>query len=153
MRRHENLKILAFVGLKGSGKSTVISYLNEKGYPKVNRDEIVSQIHHLANAGQHRIVTDELAEFDLYKTMKHEFPSELIIVALTSEKRTRHHRLSKEIGDPLNRREAAANDWSEVENNQAQLIGLADYYIPNDSSIDALHAAVDKLLDEIGFTR
>lgn len=33
--RHPNLKIIAFVGLAGSGKSTAVDYLTEKGYPKV----------------------------------------------------------------------------------------------------------------------
>lgn len=32
---HENLKILAFVGLPGAGKSTAVDYFTEKGYPKV----------------------------------------------------------------------------------------------------------------------
>lgn len=35
MRHHENIKIIAFVGLAGSGKSTAVDYLTEKGYPKV----------------------------------------------------------------------------------------------------------------------
>lgn len=35
MTHHENLKILAFVGLAGSGKSTAVEYLTAKGYPKV----------------------------------------------------------------------------------------------------------------------
>jgi len=35
MKHHENLKIVAFVGLTGSGKSTAVDYLTEKGYPKV----------------------------------------------------------------------------------------------------------------------
>ncbi len=35
MSRHENVKIVAFVGLAGSGKSTAVEYLTEKGYPKV----------------------------------------------------------------------------------------------------------------------
>lgn len=35
MTHHENLKILAFVGLTGSGKSTAVEYFTEKGYPKV----------------------------------------------------------------------------------------------------------------------
>lgn len=30
-----NTKIIAFVGLAGSGKSTAVEYLTEKGYPKV----------------------------------------------------------------------------------------------------------------------
>lgn len=35
MTHHENVKIIAFVGLAGSGKSTAVEYLTEKGYPKV----------------------------------------------------------------------------------------------------------------------
>jgi dephospho-CoA kinase len=35
MSQTENVKILAFVGLAGSGKSTAVDYLTAKGYPKV----------------------------------------------------------------------------------------------------------------------
>ena len=35
MKHHENLKILAFVGLAGSGKSTAVEHFTKKGYPKV----------------------------------------------------------------------------------------------------------------------
>ncbi len=35
MKRHDNLKILAFVGLAGTGKSTAVAHFTEKGYPKV----------------------------------------------------------------------------------------------------------------------
>jgi dephospho-CoA kinase len=35
MTEHENLKIIALVGLAGSGKSTAVEYFTEKGYPKV----------------------------------------------------------------------------------------------------------------------
>ena len=35
MSEHKNVKILAFVGLAGSGKSTAVDYLTGKGYPKV----------------------------------------------------------------------------------------------------------------------
>ena len=31
----ENVKILAIVGMSGSGKSVVVDYLTSKGYPKV----------------------------------------------------------------------------------------------------------------------
>lgn len=33
--QHTNIKIVAFVGLAGSGKSSAVDYLTEKGYPKV----------------------------------------------------------------------------------------------------------------------
>jgi dephospho-CoA kinase len=35
MKHHENVKIVAFVGLTGSGKSSAVEYLTSKGYPKV----------------------------------------------------------------------------------------------------------------------
>lgn len=35
MKHYENIKIIAFVGLAGSGKSTAVDYLTEKGIPKV----------------------------------------------------------------------------------------------------------------------
>jgi len=35
MTHHPNLKILAFVGLPGAGKSTAVDYLTDKGHPKV----------------------------------------------------------------------------------------------------------------------
>jgi dephospho-CoA kinase len=35
MSYEENIKIVAFVGLSGSGKSSAVDYLTEKGYPKV----------------------------------------------------------------------------------------------------------------------
>ncbi len=35
MKHHENVKIVAFVGLTGSGKSSAVEHLTSKGYPKV----------------------------------------------------------------------------------------------------------------------
>lgn len=35
MKHYENVKIIAFVGLTGSGKSSAVEYLTEKSYPKV----------------------------------------------------------------------------------------------------------------------
>src|SRR5688572_16416027 len=35
MKHHENLKIIAFVGLTGSGKTAAIDYLTDKGFPKI----------------------------------------------------------------------------------------------------------------------
>lgn len=35
MSEHQNVKIIAFVGLAGSGKSSAVEYLTEKGFPKI----------------------------------------------------------------------------------------------------------------------
>src|SRR3990167_9203268 len=35
MTHHDNVKIVAFVGLSGAGKTAAVDYLTDKGYPKV----------------------------------------------------------------------------------------------------------------------
>jgi len=41
MTHYDNTKILAFVGLAGSGKSSAVEYVTSKGYPKVYFDGII----------------------------------------------------------------------------------------------------------------
>jgi dephospho-CoA kinase len=43
MIHNHNVKIIAFVGLAGSGKSTAADYITSKGYPKVDFDSVVSE--------------------------------------------------------------------------------------------------------------
>lgn len=43
MTTPENLKIIAFVGLTGSGKSAAVEYLTDKGYPKVYFGGVIYQ--------------------------------------------------------------------------------------------------------------
>jgi len=43
MKHLENVKIVALVGLTGSGKSTAVDYLTKKGYPKVHFGNILYQ--------------------------------------------------------------------------------------------------------------
>lgn len=43
MSHHENVKIVAFVGLPGVGKSSAVDYLTGKGYPKVYFGGVVLQ--------------------------------------------------------------------------------------------------------------
>jgi len=131
MASEKNVKIVAFVGLTGSGKSSAVEYLTEKGYPKVYfggivldevkrrgleltqeneqpiREElrekegkdfvvkrIIAQIHDLIGAGQHNIVADGLYTWTEYKTLKHEFPGELTVVAIVSPKHLRKQRMA-----------------------------------------------------------
>lgn len=44
MTRHENLKIMAFVGLTGAGKSTAVDHFTEKGFPKVHLGNMLYEI-------------------------------------------------------------------------------------------------------------
>ena len=186
---NKNVKIVAFVGLPGVGKSSAVDYITKKGYPKVyfggivldamtkaglehNQENeklfregirekegkdfvvkrIIAQIHDLVGAGQHRIVADGLYSWTEYKTMKHEFPGELHIIAVVAKKRLRHHRLLNRPVRPLTQTEADERDWAEIENlEKGGPIAIADHYVINNGSMDHLYEQVDETLNDIGF--
>lgn len=189
MTVNKDIKILAFVGLAGSGKSVAVDYIVAKGYPKVyfggvildamteaglehtqenekpfreeirNREgkdyvakRIVSQIHGLIDAGQHRIIADGLYSWTEYKTLKHEFPGELNVIAIVAPKKVRHHRLQNRPVRPLTPAETDQRDWAEIENlEKGGPIAIADHFIMNDGSIDNLHTQIDQVLSDIEF--
>lgn len=189
MRHYENIKIIAFVGLAGSGKSSAVDYLTEKGYPKVYfggvvldevrrrgleltqeneqpiREElrakegkdfvvrrIINQIHELVAAGQHRIVADGLYTWTEYKTLKHEFPGELSVVAIVAPKRLREHRMAERPIRPLTAAQLDQRDWAEIENlEKGGPIAIAEHFIMNDKDLDNLHQQVDDVCKEIEF--
>lgn len=191
MTHHENLKILAFVGLPGAGKSTAVEYLTEKDYPKVyfggvvleamdkaglehteqnektfrealrekeGKDfvvkRIIDQIHHLADAGQHRIVADGLYTWTEYKLLKREFPGELTVVAVVAPKHLRYHRLANRPIRPLTEKEASERDWAEIENlEKGGPIAIADYYIGNEDDVEKLYEQIDGIVEHVGFQR
>lgn len=190
MKHVRNVKIVAFVGLPGAGKSSAVDYLTEKGYPKVYfggvildevrrrglaltqqneqpiREElrekegkdfvvkrIITQIHDLINAGQHRIVADGLYTWTEYKALKHEFPGELSVVAIVASRHLRHQRLAKRPIRPLTLAEANQRDWAEIENlEKGGPIAIADHFIINDRDLNALHENIDHALVENHFT-
>jgi dephospho-CoA kinase len=189
MKHHENVKIVAFVGLTGSGKSTAVEYLTQKGYPKVYfggivleevkkrgleltqaneqpiREElrekegkdfvvkrIVDQIHGLIGAGQHRIVADGLYTWTEYKVLKHEFPGELIVVAVVSPKHQRKQRMADRPIRPLTPAEVDQRDWAEIENiEKGGPIAIADYYLMNSKDMTSLHSQIDDVLKHVDF--
>lgn len=189
MTHHENLKILAFVGLTGSGKSTAVEHFTKNGYPRVyfggilleavknagleineqnerklredlreseGKDfivkRIISQIHDLANAGQHRIVADGLYTWTEYKALKKEFPGELKVVAIVSSKHLRHNRLETRTVRPLTNEEASERDWAEIENlEKGGPIAIADYYVQNNENIEHFYKQLDEISEHVEF--
>jgi dephospho-CoA kinase len=113
---------------------------------------IISELHELISAGQKRIVADGLYTWTEYKLLKHEFPGELIVVAVIAPKHLRHHRLTIRPIRPLTVEQANERDWAEIENlEKGGPIAIADYYVSNDGDIDQLHNRLDALLTEITF--
>jgi dephospho-CoA kinase len=189
MSHHENLKILAFVGLTGSGKSTAVEHFTNKGFPRVyfggvlldavkeagleineqnertyreklreteGKDfivkRIVSQIHDLADAGQHRVVADGLYTWTEYKALKKEFPGELSVIAIISPKHLRYHRLETREIRPLTRDEASQRDWAEIENlEKGGPIAIADYYVQNNENIEHFYEQLDAIAEHVEF--
>jgi dephospho-CoA kinase len=57
MEHDKQLKIIAFVGLSGAGKSSAVEYVTDKGYPKVYFGGIV--LHAMTEAGLEHIQENE----------------------------------------------------------------------------------------------
>jgi len=190
MKHHENVKIVAFVGLTGSGKTAAIDYLTEKGYPKIYfggifyeamreagltpgdwavenpfRKEIrekegndfivkrvIKQAHDLIAAGQHRIILDGLYSWTEYKTLKHEFPGEMTVIAVVAAKHLRKQRLANRPDRPLTPADVDERDWREIEDiEKGGPIAIADYFIMNNGNLEHFYEQVDDVLEHIHF--
>lgn len=184
-------KIIALVGLAGSGKSSAVEYLTEKGFPKIYfggviykamdeagiektwdnqqqfREEIrrregkdfvikrvIKNIHDLINAGQNKIVLDGLYTWSEYKLLKHEFPGQVVVIAIVTPKYLRYQRMAKRIERPMQPHEVDQRDWSEIENlEKGGPIAIADYFIINDGNLEQLHQKIDAATHDAHFCK
>lgn len=189
MTHYPNLKILAFVGLSGSGKTTAVEHFTEKGYPKVyfggiiyqameeagiakgeenehlfrvaiRKKEgedfvvkrIIKQIQDLADAGQHRIIADGIYSWPEYVAMKHAFPGELTVIAITAPKADRYHWLETRADRPQTHEITAERDRHEIEDIQkGGPIAAADYFAINNGSYEHLYEQLESFAKETGF--
>jgi len=186
---YPNLKILAFVGLTGAGKSTAVEYFTNKGFPKVYfggiiyeamaeiglakgednekvfrvqiREKegndfvvkrIIKQIQDLAAAGQHRIIADGLYTWDEYKALKHAFPGELTVIAITAPKHKRYHWLTSREDRPQTPEISAARDIREIEDLQkGGPIAAADFFVINNGSFEHMYEQLDEVVTHTEF--
>ena len=184
-------KIIALVGLAGSGKSSAVEYLTKKGFPKIYfggviykameeagieptwdnqqkfREEIrqregkdfvikrvIKNIRDLINAGQNKIVLDGLYTWSEYKILKHEFPGQVVVIAIVTPKHLRYQRMIKRPERPMQPREVDQRDWSEIENlEKGGPIAIADYFIINDSDLTQLHQKIDAVTHDAHFCK
>ena len=184
-------KIIALVGLAGSGKSSAVEYLTKKGFPKIYfggviykameeagieptwdnqqkfREEIrqregkdfvikrvIKNIRDLINAGQNKIVLDGLYTWSEYKILKHEFPGQVVVIAIVTPKHLRYQRMMKRPERPMQPREVDQRDWSEIENlEKGGPIAIADYFIINDGDLAQLHQKIDAVTRDAHFCK
>lgn len=113
---------------------------------------VITQFYDLIDAGQHRILADGLYTWTEYKTLKQEFHSDLITVAITAPRELRYKRLEHRKKRPYTAIEARERDYSEIETiEKGGPIAIADYTIVNDDDLALLHSKIDALLNEIDF--
>ena len=184
-------KIIALVGLAGSGKSSAVEYLTKKGFPKVYfggviykameeagieptwdnqqkfREEIrqregkdfvikrvIKNVRDLINAGQNKIVLDGLYTWSEYKILKHEFPGQVVVIAIVTPKHLRYQRMIKRPERPMQTHEVDQRDWSEIENlEKGGPIAIADYFVINDGNLDQLHQKIDAVTHDAHFCK
>lgn len=140
MTHHENLKILAFVG-NNEQKNTIIHHLTEKGYPKVNADDMASQIKHLIDAGQHHIVTGDLTDFHLYEELRRDYNDQLTLIGIAPAHDIEHYKAHQKESPEI---------WESLEKtHHTDLLPLAHYYL-NDRQ-DLIHQ-VTTLLEDLKLT-
>ena len=189
MTTHKNLKILTFVGLTGSGKSTAVEHFTSKGFPRVyfggmayeimaergipkgeqqekdfrvniRKEEgedvyakrIIDQIHHLADAGQHRIIVDGLYSWAEYKTLKHEFPGEMTTIALVAPKHLRYHRLATRSDRAQTAEISQQRDYNEIEDVQkGGPIAMADFFVSNNEDVEHFYKQLDAIAEHVEF--
>ena len=76
----------------------------------------------------------------------------MTVLAVVVDKSIRHKRVAKRPERPFNAEEIQERDRSEVENlEKGGPIAMADYYLLNNDSVEALEKDVDEVLKKIDF--
>ena len=177
MSEKNEVKILAVVGMSGSGKSVVVDFLTKKGVPKVyfggmiykemerrgiqrtadgsserQFREMIRETENLIASGQKRIVLDGLYSWTEYKELKSKYPGLLTVVAIVVPKALRHFRVGKREERPFTLKEIQERDYTEVENiEKGGPIAMADYYILNDGSVAEMNEKMAEILTRMEF--
>ncbi|MCL2869259.1 hypothetical protein FWF48_00400 [Candidatus Saccharibacteria bacterium] len=146
MVTNHKVKIIAFVGLTGAGKSSATDYLASKGMPRVVFDSFKStqdNLQNLIDAGQSHIVINSIPTFGDYRALKHAFPGMLTVIALTPNKTVRYKRIKRLLGSigPLQTHEHFG---------VGAVMVNADYTIDSSGTTQQLQQKIDDILDQIG---
>jgi dephospho-CoA kinase len=110
-------------------------------YARLNRPRIDSA---LTNSD---VVVDGLYSWEEYTLLKDCYGDNLYVVAVWASPRTRYARLVARASRRLTASEAANRDRAEIENvNKGGPIAMADYTIINESSVEKLRAATERII-------
>ncbi len=145
MAEKSHAMILALVGMPNSGVQAAVEHLTGKGIPKISTEntlpaEVVREATNLLHAGQHCIVIGNLTDTETLRSLKHEHPGTVRLVAVLASKHTRQTRGNDNIIEL---------DNNVLENtNVAALIATADEYIVNDENLDKFYSELNELISK-----
>ncbi|MCB9449820.1 MAG: AAA family ATPase [Anaerolineaceae bacterium] len=98
------------------------------------------------------IIIDGLYGFSEYKLLRAELGTTMVVVAITSPRWLRYHRLTTRQERPLTPEEAERRDYQEIERlEKGGPIAIADYTLINDQQPEDLLAALDDLVTALAF--
>jgi dephospho-CoA kinase len=176
------MKVVAIVGMTGSGKSEVARVFQANGFTPIRFGDVTDD--ELKKRGQSfteknerpvreafrkqygmaayailnkpridaafktsDVVVDGLYSWEEYLHLKECYGDNLLVVAVFSSPETRYARLAERRKRSLNTDEARGRDHAEIENiNKGGPIAMADFTLINETSIEDLKAATEKLI-------
>ena len=114
--------------------------------------QVIEEAKDLIEAGQKRIILDGVYSWTEYKTLKHEFPNCITVVAIVTDKQRRYKQAAARPERAFTPAAIRERDRSEIENlEKGGPIAAADYYVLNNGTIDDMHKRLDEILKEIEF--
>jgi len=96
------------------------------------------------------VVIDGLYSWEEYTFLKDYYGEDLYMIAVWASPKTRYARLAGRANRGLTVEEAASRDRAEIENvNKGGPIAMADFTIINESSLENLRRAVERIISEL----
>ena len=164
-------KLIAVVGMSGTGKSVATTYLEDQGYKKIYFGGVIYD--KMKEAGI-EITPDSQKEFrenlrkehgmgvvakillpkisdawDEYLILKERF-KDLKLICVCTDKKIRYNRVESRPDRPFNHEDIIKRDVAEIENSaKGGPIAFADYYILNNGDLNSFYKRLEEILDDI----
>ena len=155
MSEKNEVKILAVVGMSGSGKSVVVDFLTKKGIPKVYFGGMIYKemerrgIQRTADGSSERQFREMIRETEGKDWVVRQVMGEIDNLIASGQKRIV---LGKREERPFTLKEIQERDYTEVENiEKGGPIAMADYYILNDGSVAEMNEKMAEILTRMEF--
>ena len=146
-------KLIAVVGMSGTGKSVATTYLEDQGYKKIYFGGVIYD--KMKEAGI-EITPDSQKEFRENLRKEHgmgvvaKIFKDLKLICVCTDKKIRYNRVESRPDRPFNHEDIIKRDVAEIENSaKGGPIAFADYYILNNGDLNSFYKRLEEILDDI----